>query len=290
MLLDGKQIRDELLQEFKTHVSTFKGRKPTLAALIIGDNPASKIYVSNKIRACEKVGIHSIKRSFDTTISENDLLKEIHQLNQDDNVDGILVQLPLPSHINENNVTLAITPEKDVDGFHPLNLGKLLIGDQSGFVPCTPLGIKILLEKTNVDLTGLHAVIIGRSSIVGKPLAALLVQKSTGLNLTVTIAHSKTKDLKNLLLDADIIIAAIGKPHFVTADMVKDGAIVIDVGINRVSDPNNPKGYRIVGDVDFEAIKEKSSFITPVPGGVGPMTIAMLLHNTLKSYRERTKR
>jgi methylenetetrahydrofolate dehydrogenase (NADP+)/methenyltetrahydrofolate cyclohydrolase len=240
------------------------------------------IYVNNKIKACKEVGITTLKIDLPETLSENELLQNIGALNRRKDVDGILVQLPLPAHINVNHVTLAIDPAKDVDGLHPINMGKLFLGQEDGFTPCTPLGIKTLFERYNIDVTGKNVVMLGRSNIVGKPMAALLIQR----NATVTIAHSYTKNIKAICQQADIIVVAIGKSKFLTADMVKEGAVVIDVGISRIEDETKAKGYHLGGDVDFPALEKKCSHITPVPGGVGPMTIAMLLKNTLKAYRK----
>lgn len=284
MIIDGNSIADRIKQECLERVRGFQGRRPCLTVILVGQDPASEIYVNRKTKACELVGIHSVKRHFPVDISEGLLLTEIQRLNDDPAVDGILVQLPLPSHIDSGKVTRAISPGKDVDGFHPLNMGKLLIGETDGFVPCTPLAVRELLHRYKIDVRGKHAVIVGRSTIVGKPMAALLMMRGEGGDATVTVAHSQSKSLKEICLTADILISAIGKPNFITADMVKEGAVVIDVGINRIEAPGTTKGYRIVGDVDFENVKDKSSFITPVPGGVGPMTIAMLLQNTIKSY------
>jgi methylenetetrahydrofolate dehydrogenase (NADP+) / methenyltetrahydrofolate cyclohydrolase len=284
MLIDGKKISTEIQQEIKDQIDLLSGRKPCLAVILVGDHPASKIYISRKTEACASVGIQSIRKQFPSDINDQELFNEINALNNDPNVDGILVQLPLPPHINPFKVMELISPSKDVDGFHPLNVGKMLIGETDGFFPCTPLGIKVLLERTGVEVTGKHALVLGRSNIVGKPMAALLMQSTPGGNATVTIAHSHTKNLKELCQTADILIAAIGNPRYVTADMVKEGAVVIDVGINKIADATKKSGYQIVGDVDFHNVEKKCSFITPVPGGVGPMTIAMLLSNTLKSY------
>ncbi len=287
MIIDGKKIAATIQQEIKESVQNLSARPPCLAVVIIGDHPASQIYVNRKTQACESVGMRSLKIELPATFSESELLSEVERLNQDPAIDGILVQLPLPAHINPNRITYHISPEKDVDGFHPFNVGKMLIGELDGFLPCTPLGIKTLLERSSIDISGKHALIIGRSNIVGKPMAALLMQATPGGNATVTVAHRHTTDLKSLSLLADIIIVAIGQPKFITADMVKEGAIVIDVGINKVVDASKKSGYQIVGDVDFEHVAPKCSFITPVPGGIGPMTIAMLLHNTFLSYRQR---
>lgn len=286
MIIDGKAIADQIQEEIKTTISHLHGRKPCLAVLLVGEHPPSQIYVGRKTQACESVGMLSIKRLLSHHTTELEILKEIEKLNADPLVDGILVQLPLPEHINPFKIIQAVDPDKDVDGFHPLNVGKMLIGETDGFFPCTPLGIKVMIERSGIELTGKHALVIGRSNIVGKPMAAMLMQSSTGGNATVTIAHRFSKDMKGLCLQADLIVVAIGQPNFITADMVKEGAVVIDVGINKIEDPANSKGYKIVGDVDFKNVKDKCSFITPVPKGVGPMTIAMLLSNTLRSYRK----
>lgn len=280
MIIDGKAIASKIQEEITLELSGIKTRKPCLAMVLVGEHPPSKIYVNRKMQACEQVGMLSLRPHFPDTISEADLLKEIEKLNKDPKVDGILVQLPLPAHINPMNVIRKISPDKDVDGLHPINAGKLLLGDSSGFVPCTPLGIKVLLERTKINVSGQHVVIIGRSNLVGKPMAALLMQNAPGANASVTILHSHSKNSSEICREADILIVAIGKPHFVNEKMVKKGAVVIDVGINKLEN-------KIVGDVDFEAVKNKASYITPVPGGVGPMTIAMLLSNTLKSYKQK---
>lgn len=287
MIIDGKKIADEIQKEIKTKIQQFTTRPPCLAVLLVGDHPPSQIYVNRKTQACEAVGIQSIKYELPASISEEDLLAKVETLNQHPEVDGILVQLPLPHSINPTKVTLTINPDKDVDGFHPYNVGKMFIGETTGFLPCTPLGIKVLLERSSIDISGKHALVIGRSNIVGKPMAALLMQGTPGGNATVTIAHRYTTNLKSFCQIADIIIVAIGQPKFITADMIKEGAVVIDVGINKIVDPSKKSGYQIVGDVDFINVAPKCSYITPVPGGVGPMTIAMLLHNTLLSYQKR---
>lgn len=288
MILDGKAIGAAIQEEISAKVRDIPGRKPCLVVVIVGEHPASQIYVDRKTKACVKAGITSIKKALPNTISEHDLLIEIDRLNQDQNVDGILVQLPLPPHIDPTKVTSQVSPDKDVDGFHPLNMGKLLIGDDTGFQPCTPLGIKVLLDRASIDVTGKHVVVVGRSNIVGKPIAVMLMQSLWG-NATVTVVHSKTKNIKDFCKMADVLITALGHPHFITADMVKNGAVIVDVGINRINSPSSKNGYKIVGDVDFENVKDKCSFITPVPGGVGPMTIAMLLSNTLKSFFSKQK-
>jgi methylenetetrahydrofolate dehydrogenase (NADP+)/methenyltetrahydrofolate cyclohydrolase len=288
MIIHGKEIAEQIQVEIKSVVAGLK-RKPGLAVILVGENPASQMYVSKKIEACNQVGMVSKKIELAASSTESEILKKIAELNADPAIDGILVQLPLPTHVNPQHIIMAVSPEKDVDGFHPFNIGKLLIGHTDGFVSCTPLGIQELLARSGIEMTGKHAVVVGRSNIVGKPMAALLMQNSPQGNATVTVAHSQTQNLQQLCLMADVLIAAVGKPLFITADMVKDGAVVIDVGIHRIDDKSSPKGYKIVGDVDFDHVKQKTSFITPVPGGVGPMTIAMLLHNTLLSYNRRRK-
>lgn len=286
MIIDGKAIADTIQKELKTEISQILGRKPCLAVILVGTHPPSQIYVKRKTQACEAIGMLSIRRHFPEKLSEKELLNELDLLNANPEVDGILVQLPLPAHINPINVLRRIAPEKDVDGLNPVNVGKLLIGEQDGFVPCTPLGIKTLLERSSVDVQGKHVVVMGRSNLVGKPMAALLAQNASGANATVTIVHSQTRDLATLTRMADVLIVAMGKPKFVNASMIKDGAIIVDVGINKIAIESHP-GYQIVGDVDFDAVKDKCALITPVPGGVGPMTIAMLLSNTLKSYKQK---
>jgi methylenetetrahydrofolate dehydrogenase (NADP+)/methenyltetrahydrofolate cyclohydrolase len=286
MIIDGNKVAKDLRQELKKEIDALTGRKPCLAFFLIGSNPASVIYVNNKMKACKEVGITTRKMEFPETILENDLIAEIQKLNQDKSVDGILVQLPIPGHIDVNRVTLALEYNKDVDGFHPMNIGKLYLGQKDGFVPCTPLGILTLLDRYKIDVEGKQVVVLGRSNIVGKPMAALLMQNAPGRNATVTVAHSRTKNIKELCLKADIIIAAMGQPQFLKGDMVKEGAVVIDVGINRVQDPSAEKGYRLAGDADFSSLEKKCSYITPVPGGVGPMTIALLLQNTYAAYKK----
>lgn len=287
IILDGKKTSQELKEEIAAEVTEMRqqGQKvPHLAAVIVGNDGASLTYVSSKVRSCEQVGFEStlVRLSEDTT--QEELLKEVAALNSNEAIDGYIVQLPLPSHLDEEEVLLAIDPKKDVDGFHPSNFGRMALELES-FIPATPYGIMQLLERYNVDTSGKHAVVIGRSHIVGRPISILLSQKGNFADATVTVAHSRTKDLKALLNQADIIVSALGVPNFVKADMVKSGAVIIDVGITRVEDVSRPKGYRIVGDVDFEQVAEKASYITPVPGGVGPMTIAMLLKNTLLARR-----
>lgn len=287
MIIDGKKVALDIQMQIQSFIATHCERAPCLAVLVVGNHPPSQIYVSRKTLGCQSVGIKSIKIELSEDISEQLLLEKILELNTDPQVDGILVQLPLPAHINPNTMMEAIDPAKDVDGLHPYNVGKMLLGDTDGFFSCTPLGIKTLMQRSKIELTGKHVLVIGRSNIVGKPTAALLMQSTPGGNATVTIAHRHTQNLQGLCQNADIIIAATGQPRLITANMVKEGAVVIDVGTNKVIDSTKKAGYRIVGDVDFENVAPKCSFITPVPGGVGPMTIAMLLHNTLHSYEKK---
>ena len=255
-----------------------------LGVILVGDDPASQSYVSAKEKACGNVGIYSDDNRLPTEATQEELLALVNQMNQDPKINGILVQLPLPKHINESAVLVAIDPDKDVDGFHPMNVGKMMVGEPA-FLPCTPHGVVQMLKRSGVETSGAHVVVVGRSNIVGKPVANMLLQKKEGANATVTLCHTRTKDLGFHTRQADIIIAASGWPKTITADMVKDGAVVIDVGVNRVEDSSRERGYRLVGDVDFEAVKEKASMITPVPGGVGPMTITMLLYNTVESAK-----
>ncbi len=285
-IIDGEAIAAEVRNEVKVGVDKLKasGITPCLAAVLVGDVPASQVYVRTKRKACEHVGLSSVLHTPAGDIPEAQLLALIDQLNDDPAVHGILIQLPLPDHVEEAKVIERLSPSKDVDGFHPSNVGKLVIGMDT-FKPCTPAGVQELLVRSGIEIAGKHAVVIGRSNIVGKPMANLLVQKHKDANATVTVCHSRTRDLAALTRQADILIAALGSPHIVTADMVKEGAVVIDVGINRVDDASAKKGYRIVGDVDFDAVSQVASAITPVPGGVGPMTVAMLMVNTLKAAR-----
>ena len=296
MILDGKQIAQTIRAEIREQISAMsaKGlRAPKLAIVIVGNNPASETYVANKMKACAEVGVEALKIAYDAGISENTLLTEVHRLNNDPSIDGFIVQLPLPDHINESTILSAIDYRKDVDGLTPANVGRTVQGLPS-IVSATPRGIRELLARYQISTEGKHVVVIGRSNIVGKPIAMLLMQRpylslpgmsaaSLG-DATVTICHSKTRDLKAICLTADIIIVAAGCPNLLTADMVRDGVVVIDVGINRIDDPAAPRGYRLVGDVDFEHVAPKASYITPVPGGVGPMTIVSLLQNTLQAY------
>ena len=273
-LISGKEIGQEIRNELTERINTLKNQDitPGLAVILVGNNSASKTYVSNKQKTCEALGMHSRLLSFESDLSENELIEAIHSLNHDPEIHGILVQLPLPKQITESKVLAAISPDKDVDGFHPINVGKMMLGQET-FLPCTPYGVMKLLEYSGVEIAGKHAVVIGRSHIVGKPMGQLLLQKDA----TVTYAHSKTPNLKEITLQADILVVAVGRTKMITSDYVKDGAVVIDVGMNR--DENN----RLCGDVDFESVKDKASYITPVPGGVGPMTITMLMVNTVQS-------
>lgn len=284
-ILDGKAIAQSVRDDVKEDVEAWVEsghRPPALAVVLVGNNPASAAYVRGKERDAAEAGIDSDTLRYDADISENELLRVIRQLNADDDVDGILVQLPLPDHVDERKVIDTIDPAKDVDGFHPENLGRLMIGDPA-FIPATPFGIMEMLNRSDIDPEGMHAVIVGRSNIVGKPLANLLLQRDA--NATVTVCHSRTRALAVHTQSADLLVAAVGRAGFITADMVKDGAVVIDVGINRVEDASRERGYRLVGDVVFERVKEKAAWITPVPGGVGLMTRAMLLKNTLRAAR-----
>lgn len=283
-IIDGNFFASQIRSELKEKIQKVQGRRPGLAFILVGDHPTSTIYVRMKKKACKEVGIHSCLLNLPQGVEEKEIIQEIQVLNQDPHIDGILLQLPLPKHIHTQKVLQAIDVKKDVDGFHKENMGALLLGQKDGFVPCTPKGIHRLLELCHVKILGKNVVIIGRSNIVGKPLAALLMQKQASCNATVTLVHSHTKNIKEHCQRADILIAATGNPLFVKADMVQKNAIVIDVGINRIEDHKTPKGYRLVGDVDFQSVQKKASLISPVPGGVGPMTIAMLLENTWISF------
>ena len=286
ILIDGKKIASEIRSELKIEISKLVqlGKNiPGLVAILVGENPASEIYVRSKAKACEEIGMRSKVEKLGANIDEEELLALVSKYNNDNNYHGILVQLPLPKHISEDKVIEAISPRKDVDGFHPISIGNLVIGKDT-FVSCTPAGIQELLIRYKIETKGKHVVVLGRSNIVGKPIANIMLQKKEGANSIVTVCHSATKNISYFTRQADILIAAIGSPNFVKSDMVKEGVVVIDVGINRVEDKNSKKGYRVVGDVDFESVAPLSSFITPVPGGVGPMTIAMLLKNTFKAY------
>ncbi len=285
-ILDGKKTASEIRNELKSEISNLisMGKNPPgLAAILVGENPASEIYVKSKAKDCIEIGMRSKVEKLSADISEAELLDLVEKYNQDKNYHGILIQLPLPKHINEDKVIEAISPKKDVDGFHPISVGNLVIGKET-FVSCTPAGIHELLLRYNIETAGKHVVVIGRSNIVGKPIANIMLQKKPGANSIVTVCHSAAKNISDFTKQADILIAAIGSPNFVKADMVKEGVVVIDVGINRITDESSAKGYKIVGDVDFESVAPKSSFITPVPGGVGLMTRAMLLKNTFRAY------
>jgi methylenetetrahydrofolate dehydrogenase (NADP+)/methenyltetrahydrofolate cyclohydrolase len=283
-LLDGKALSATIKEEIKAKVGALEGEeRPTIALVRVGEDPASRVYVKSKAKACEACGIESRNIILPEDVPEADVLGLLDQLNKDPGVNGILLQLPVPPQIDSDRAIQTIAPEKDVDGFHPENLGRLAAGNPR-FVACTPLGIRELLVRNGVETSGKRAVVIGRSVIVGKPMALLLSLKGEGGNATVTICHSRTADIGAHAREADIVIAAIGRPEFVTADMVREGAVVVDVGINRVEDPSKKKGYRIVGDVHFESVAPKTSFITPVPGGVGPMTVAMLMANTFQAF------
>jgi methylenetetrahydrofolate dehydrogenase (NADP+)/methenyltetrahydrofolate cyclohydrolase len=290
-IIDGNAVAAEIRNEVKQQVADLKekGVVPCLAAVLVGANPASQAYVGTKRRVCDEVGIESVMRTLPADFPEEELLALVDELNADRSVHGILVQLPLPRHVSEQKVIERLAPNKDVDGFHPVNVGKLVIGLDT-FRSCTPAGIPELLVRSGFEIEGKHVAIIGRSNIVGKPMMNILVQKARDANATVTICHSGTHDLPAVTRQADIVIAAIGRPEFVKPAMIKEGAVVVDVGINRIEDDSAPKGYRLVGDVDFEAVREKASAITPVPGGVGPMTVAMLMVNTVKAARAAVRR
>jgi methylenetetrahydrofolate dehydrogenase (NADP+) / methenyltetrahydrofolate cyclohydrolase len=287
-LIDGnaiaKSIRDEVTLEVAKLVA--RGVKPGLAVVLVGEDPASEVYVRNKGRFSEEAGMHSVTIKMPPTATQDELIAQVKRLNEDPAIHGILVQMPLPKHLDADIVIRTILPEKDVDGFHPVNVGKNLIGDRDGFVPCTPAGVQEMLARSGTVTKGKECVIVGRSNIVGKPMMALMVQSGPHANATVTVCHSATQNLKEHTLRADILIVAAGKPKMVTGDMVKEGAVVIDVGINRIADASTKSGFRLVGDVDFEGARARASKITPVPGGVGPMTIAMLLKNTVRAAEQ----
>jgi methylenetetrahydrofolate dehydrogenase (NADP+)/methenyltetrahydrofolate cyclohydrolase len=287
IILDGKTTSNQIKEELSVQVKGIKEagkRPPHLAAVLVGNDGASLTYVGSKVRSCERIGYDSTLIKLEDNISQDALLETIEKLNNDPLLDGFIVQLPLPKHIDEEVVLHAINPNKDVDGFHPTNFGKMALGMET-FIPATPFGIMELLKRYKLDISGKHAVVIGRSHIVGRPMSILLSEKGNPGNATVTLTHSRTQNLAAITKEADIVVSALGVPNFLTADMVKDGAIIIDVGITRVPDVNHPKGYVIVGDVHYDTVKEKASHITPVPGGVGPMTIAMLLQNTMLAYQ-----
>lgn len=284
-LLDGKATSEQIKNEISEKVKSIKaagGKTPHLAAVIVGDDGASHTYVNIKVQACEKVGFDSSLITLPAGTTEEELLAKVVELNNDDNIDGFIVQVPLPDHINEDKVTETIDPDKDVDGFHPVNLGRMMLGIPA-FISATPNGILELIKRNNIETEGKHCVVVGRSNIVGTPMALLMSRNSSPGNCTVTLVHSRTQNIKEICATADILIVAIGRPEFITADMVKEGAVVIDVGTTRVKDETRPKGFRLVGDVDFENVKDKCSFISPVPGGVGPMTIVSLMQNTLQA-------
>ncbi|MFI4911616.1 MAG: bifunctional methylenetetrahydrofolate dehydrogenase/methenyltetrahydrofolate cyclohydrolase FolD [Sedimentisphaeraceae bacterium JB056] len=285
-IISGKEVAAQIRQELKDEITSLRPQNivPGLAVILVGADPASVSYVTAKERACKEIGIFSDDNRLDADTTEQELLDLIHEKNNDPKINGILVQLPLPKHIDEAKVLMAIDPAKDVDGFHPVNVGKMVVGEKA-FLPCTPHGVLQMLKRSGIKTEGAEIVIVGRSNIVGKPLANMLIQKSELGNATVTVCHTRTKDIAAHTLKADIVIAATGYPNTITPDMVKDGAVIIDVGVNRVEDATRERGYRLVGDVDFEGLKEKASFITPVPGGVGPMTITMLLYNTVESAK-----
>lgn len=287
ILLDGKKVSNEIKEEIALEVSSFitnGGKRPHLAAILVGSDGASQTYVNAKVKACEKVGFESTLICLDSSVSESDLLKEIDSVNHNSDINGLIVQLPLPIHIDELKITQAINPEKDVDGFHPVNIGRMIL-DLPSYLPATPSGILELISRYKIETSGKHCVVIGRSHIVGSPISILMSKNTNPGNCTVTLTHSRTQNLKDITKTADILIVALGKPEFITADMLKDGVCVIDVGITRIASNQTKSGWKLVGDVAFDDVQHKSSFITPVPGGVGPMTIAMLLQNTLKSAR-----
>jgi methylenetetrahydrofolate dehydrogenase (NADP+)/methenyltetrahydrofolate cyclohydrolase len=286
-LIDGREIAEKVYVDLRGQIAELKskGVTPGIAVVLVGDDPASRAYVRSKDKMSRELGLHSVKLELAASTSQEELLARVEELNRDPIIHGILVQSPPPPQIDEAAIVRALDPRKDVDGFHPSNVAKLAMGDSTGFVPCTPLGVQRLLIETKTDIAGAHAVVLGRSMIVGKPVALLLMQKAKGGDATVTVAHSRTKDLEQVTRSADILIAAIGRAHFVTANHVREGAVVIDVGINRVEDKSSQRGYRLVGDVAFDEVAPKCRAITPVPGGVGPMTIAMLMSNTVKAAR-----
>jgi len=287
-IIDGKAIAEQINAETVVEIARLRNQHrvtPGLAVILVGENPASATYVSMKDKMCARLGMRSERVNLPASTRESELLASINRLNLQPDIHGILVQSPLPPQISEERIFAAISPAKDVDGFHPLNVGKLAIGDPTGFVPCTPAGVHELLIRSGVAIEGTHVVVLGRSRIVGRPVSLILSQKAAHANATVTVCHSRSRNLAKICRSADILVAAIGAPRFVKADMVRDGAVVIDVGINRIVDKASDKGYRIVGDVDFDAVSQNASLITPVPGGVGPMTIAMLMRNTVRAAR-----
>ena len=283
-LILGKEVSEEIYGELRQRIEALKARgvTPGLAVVLVGDDPASQVYVRKKGEMCEELGMRSMTIVMPKETTQEELLRKVAELNADPSIHGYLVQLPLPDHIDEEAVIDAIDPSKDVDCFHPSNVGRMLIGDPD-FLPATPAGVQQMLVRSGIETVGRHVVVVGRSNIVGKPMAAMMVQRGAGADSTVTVVHSKTPNLAEITSTADILVVAIGKPRFITADMVKEGTVVIDVGTNRIQDPTHPKGSRLVGDVDFDAVKEKASYITPVPGGVGPMTICMLMANAVRA-------
>ena len=287
-LIDGRAIAEKVYVDLRREIAELKAKGviPGLAVVLVGDDPASRAYVRSKDKMCRELGLHSVKLELPASITQTELLGRVGELNRDSAIHGILVQSPPPEHIDESAIVRTLDPRKDVDGFHPENVAKLVLDDPSGFVPCTPLGVQRLLIESKIDISGAHVVVLGRSMIVGKPLALLLMQKNKDGNATVTVVHSRSRDLAEISRSADIVVAAIGRAEFVKADHVREGAVVIDVGINRVEEAANERGYRLVGDVAFDEVSKKASAITPVPGGVGPMTIAMLMANTVKAARQ----
>jgi methylenetetrahydrofolate dehydrogenase (NADP+)/methenyltetrahydrofolate cyclohydrolase len=291
-IIDGRAIAEKVYVDLRREITRLKskGITPGLAVVLVGDDPASRAYVRSKDKMSRELGLHSVKLELPASTKQSELLTRVEELNRDPGVHGILVQSPPPKQIDEAAIVRALDPRKDVDGFHPLNVAKLALGDPTGFVPCTPLGVQRLLTESKIDISGAHVVILGRSMIVGKPLALLLMQKREGGDATVTVAHSRSKNLEAITRSADILIAAIGRPGFVKADHVRDGAVIIDVGINRMEDATSKRSYRLVGDVAFDEVAKKAAAITPVPGGVGPMTIAMLMSNTVKACSQSLSR
>ena len=287
-LIEGRAIAEKVYTDLRREIAELKerGRTPGLAVVLVGDNPASRAYVRSKDKMCRDLGLHSVKLELPAETTQAELLARVEELNRDPAIHGILVQSPPPKQIDEAAIVRALDPAKDVDGFHPANVARLALGDENGFVPCTPLGCQRLLIESEIEISGAHVVVLGRSMIVGKPLALLLMRKGRGGDATVTVAHSRSRQLAEITRSADILIAAIGQPEFVRGEHVRDGAVVIDVGINRVDDATSERGYRLVGDVAFNEVSPKASAITPVPGGVGPMTIAMLMANTVKACRQ----
>ncbi|MDY5678385.1 MAG: bifunctional methylenetetrahydrofolate dehydrogenase/methenyltetrahydrofolate cyclohydrolase FolD [Candidatus Methanomethylophilaceae archaeon] len=290
-LILGKEVSEEIYGELRQRIDALKARgvTPGLAVVLVGEDPASQVYVRKKGEMCESLGMKSVTVRMPAETTQGELMAKVDELNNDPTIHGFLVQLPLPSHLDEEQVINAISPSKDVDCFHPTNVGRVLIGNPD-FLPATPAGVQQMIIRSGIETSGKHVVVIGRSNIVGKPMASMMLQRGLGADSTVTVVHSRTKDLPSITRQADILIVAIGKPRFVTPDMVKDGAVVIDVGTNRIEDPTHPKGSRLVGDVDFEAVKDKVSAITPVPGGVGPMTICMLMANAVKAAERASER